>query len=222
MWNRHNVHKMYINIYRNPKTRNWFRYGTLLPLSKRFFDMRRERHNLSQPNQRAAPVAHKFVWPRPTLNVDLSHSAAGTQLTAFSQISAHASDACCHPNTLVPIPIWDFYFDISEWLILSARAWTPALMLHLTNPCTKRKVLSLTKPKGKIYKTKFLGNYITDCTITVLVQSAWDVAHTDSICSEGNNFLMRVLIWHNTIWWQGSSDAGAFGNTKYTFHCHRS
>ena len=33
--------------------------------------------------------------------------------------------------------------------------------LHLTNPCAKRKVLSLTKPKGKIYKTKSLGHYIT-------------------------------------------------------------
>ena len=40
-------------------------------------------------------------------------------------------------------------------------AWTPALMLHLTNPCAKLKVLSLTKPKCKIYKTKSLGNYIT-------------------------------------------------------------
>ena len=80
---------------------------------------------------------------------------------AFSQISAHASSAWHHPNTLVPIPIWDFYFDISEWHILSMRAWTPALMLHLTNPCAKQKVFSLTKPKGKIYKTKSLGNYIT-------------------------------------------------------------
>ena len=53
------------------------------------------------------------------------------------------------------------FWHISEWHILSARAWTPALMLHLTNPCAKRKVLSLTKPKGKIYKTKSLGNYIT-------------------------------------------------------------
>ena len=35
--------------------------------------------------------------------------------------------------------------------------------LHRTNPCAKRKVLSLTKPKGKIYKTKSLGNYITVC-----------------------------------------------------------
>ena len=40
-------------------------------------------------------------------------------------------------------------------------AWTPVLMLHLTNPCTKQKVLSQTKPKGKIYKTKSLGHYIT-------------------------------------------------------------
>ncbi len=34
-------------------------------------------------------------------------------------------------------------------------------MLHLTNPCAKRKVLSLTKPKGKKYKTKSRGHYIT-------------------------------------------------------------
>ena len=33
--------------------------------------------------------------------------------------------------------------------------------LRLTNPCAKRKVLSLTKPKGKIYETKSLGHYIT-------------------------------------------------------------
>ena len=34
-------------------------------------------------------------------------------------------------------------------------------MLHLTNPCAKRKVLNRTKPKDKIYKTKSLGHYIT-------------------------------------------------------------
>ena len=34
--------------------------------------------------------------------------------------------------------------------------------VHLTNPRTKRKVPSLTKPKGKIYKTKSLRNYITN------------------------------------------------------------
>ena len=40
-------------------------------------------------------------------------------------------------------------------------------MLHLTNPCAKRKVLSLTKPKGKIYKTKSLSHYITHGQIHV-------------------------------------------------------
>ena len=118
----------------------------------------------SQPNQRAGPIAHKFVWPHPALLSLLSCSEAGTQLTAFSQIpksSAHASGVWHHSHPLVSIPTWDFYFDISEWYILSVRVWTPALMLHLTNPCTKRKVLGLTKPKGKIYKTKSLGNYIT-------------------------------------------------------------
>ena len=103
----------------------------------------------SQPNQCTAPVAHKVIWP---LKVNLFFRG-GNSTNCFSQISAHASGAWCHPNTLVPIPIWDFYFDIAEWHILSARAWTPVLTLHLTNPCAKQKVLSLTKPKGKIYKT---------------------------------------------------------------------
>ena len=100
----------------------------------------------------------------------LSRSAAGTQLTDFFQIpksSARVSGTWRHSYPLVSFPIWDFYFDISEWHIHSARAWTPALMLHLTNPCAKRKALILTKPKGKIYKTKSLRNYITNRLITV-------------------------------------------------------
>ena len=112
-------------------------------------------------SQRAAPVAHKLVWPRPALNLD-SLVRRQELNSAFSQISAHASGAWRHPHPLISIPIWEFYFDISEWHIPSARAWTPALMLHLTNPCAKRKVLSLTKPKGKICKTKSLHNYITN------------------------------------------------------------
>ena len=97
-----------------------------------------------------------------------SSPEAKTQLTDFSQISkssAHASGAWRHSHLLVPFSIWDFYFDISEWHILPKHVWTPALMLHLTNPCAKRKILSLTKPKGKIYKTKSLGHYITSVLI---------------------------------------------------------
>ena len=115
---------------------------------------------LSTPPTRGARSTQNRLASPSTESQPFS-SEAGTQLTAFSQISAHASGAWRHPNNLVSIPIWDFYFDISEWYILSARAWTPALMLHLTNPCAKRKVLILTKPKGKIYKTKSLRHYIT-------------------------------------------------------------
>ena len=91
-----------------------------------------------------------------------SCSEAGTQLWLFSNPKI--------PQPMLPVhdviyTSWFyflsgffFFFDISEWHILSACAWTPALMLHLTNPCAKRKVLSLTKLKGKIYKTKSLGN----------------------------------------------------------------
>ena len=113
----------------------------------------------TQPTRGACSAQSRLATP--SSDSQLSSSEAGTQLTAFFRIPAHASGAWRHPNTLVSIPIWDFYFDVSEWHILSARAWTPALMLHLTYPCDKRKVLSLTKPKGKIYKTKSLGSYIT-------------------------------------------------------------
>ena len=127
--------------------------------------MRRERHNLSMLTAftSTARSAHsaQIHLASPSSESQPSSSEVGTQLTDFFQISAHASSAWRHPNTLVPIPIWDFYFDISEWHILSVHAWKPALMLHLTNPCTKRKVLILTKPKGKIYKTKSLHNYVT-------------------------------------------------------------
>ena len=115
----------------------------------------------SKPNQRAAPVAHRFVWPRPALNLVSLVQRQELNSLLFSQISAHSSGVWRHSHLLVSIPIWDFYFDISEWHILSACVWTPALMLHLTNPCAKEKVLSLTKPKGKIYKTKSIGNYIS-------------------------------------------------------------
>ena len=85
----------------------------------------------SQLNQRAAPGAPKFVWPRPALNLDslVQRQELNSLLFLKSQkSSAHASGAWRHLHPLASIPIWDFYFDISEWHILSTRAWTPALM----------------------------------------------------------------------------------------------
>ena len=48
------------------------------------------------------------------------------------------------------------------WLLYPppARVNTCAQCGHLTNTCTKWKIPSLTKPKGKMYKTKSLRNYI--------------------------------------------------------------
>ena len=166
---------MFINIYRNPKTRNWFMYETFIHLFEfKGFSTWGERETQSfyadcfyivssQPNQRAASVAHKVVWPRPAL----SRSVAGTQLTDFFQISkssTHASGAWRHSHPLVSIPTWDFYFDTSSQRVNTCVNVAP-------NPCTKRKVLMLTKPKGKIYKTKSLRNYITKRIGSIL---SWD------------------------------------------------
>ena len=89
-----------------------------------------------------------------------SSSEPGNQLWLFSNLSPRFRCVTSFTSR-GHISIWGFCCDISEWHVRSARAWTPALMLHLTNPCAKRKVLSLTKPKDKIYKTKSLGHYIT-------------------------------------------------------------
>ena len=136
--------------------------------------MRRERETIflcwlllhrqfsSQPTRGAPSAQSRLASPRS--ESQLFRSDAGTQLLTFSQIPKILNPRfrCMTSFTsLVPFPVWEFYFDICEWRILPACPWTPALMLHLTNPCAKRKVLSLTKAKGKIYKTKSLGSYIT-------------------------------------------------------------
>ena len=79
--------------------------------------------------------------------------------TDFSQISAHASGAWRHSQLLVLFPIWGFILTS----VNDASSWTPVLMLHLTSPCTKRKVLSLTKPKGKIYIKRNPSAIILHC-----------------------------------------------------------
>ena len=71
----------------------------------------------------------------------------------ISKSSAHRFRAWCHSHPQLHFSIWGFYFDICDCLILPARAWTRALMSTSTHALS-RKVLSQTKPKGKIYKTK--------------------------------------------------------------------
>ena len=63
-------------------------------------------------------------------------------------------------HDVIHIPRSIFYLGFLLWHVRSACVNTCA-HVHLTNPFAERKVLSLTKPKGKIYKTKYLGHYIT-------------------------------------------------------------
>ena len=115
---------------------------------------------LTQPTRGARSAQSRLASPR-----------SESQLTAFFQIPKVLS-ASGHDGIHVPGPI--SYLGFLLWhLWLShpprTRVSTYAQCMHLTNPCTKRKVLSLTQPKGKIYKTKYdnikknLRNYITAC-----------------------------------------------------------
>ena len=138
--------------------------------------MRREIHNLSMLTFLSAP---DHAW-HPVANYwsDLGEPRKSTVFFGRYKLNYSLFSNPENPRRTLPVhdvihiprshSIWDFYFDFSEWHILPARAWTPALMLHLTNSCAKRKVLSLTKPKGKIYKTKSLGHYITRVLVALL------------------------------------------------------
>ena len=172
--------ELHIGNLKTRNSRNWFKSETFIHLFEfKGFSTWGERVTIflcwlllhrqlsTQLTTRSARSA-QIRLGSPSSKSQPSSSEAGTQLTAFSQISAHASGVWRHPNTLVLIPIWGFYFNISEWHIPSERTWTPALMFHLTHVLS-RKVLSLTNPKGKIYKTKSLRHYITVVNCLLLV-----------------------------------------------------
>ena len=141
----------------------------LLPLSLKVFRHKEERGTIFLWRLFHPPHTTCGTHRKPSASSESqpSPSDAKTPLSDFFQFSKILGARFrCMTSFTSPHPvifsIWGIYFAISEWHILPACAWTPALMLHLTNPCAKRKVLSLTKPKGKIYKTQSLGHYITD------------------------------------------------------------
>ena len=156
---------MFINIYRNLKTQNWFRYETFIHLFEfKGFSTWGERDTIflcwlllhrqlsTQPirGTRSAQIC----LASPSSESRLSRLEARTQLTDLFQISKSSAHTSGHDVT--PIPWSQFLSGIFILTSLndtsSLREWIPALMLHLTNSCTKRKVLILSKPKGKIYK----------------------------------------------------------------------
>ena len=85
--------------------------------------------------------------------------------------------------------IWGVYCDICDCHILPARVWTPVLM-SAPNHALSRMVLSLTKLKDKIYKTKndnikkSFRNYIT------IPASQEDLENVELIKNHENYFTM--------------------------------
>ena len=127
MWNRHNVHKMFINIYRNPKTRNsrnWFRYETFYYLWIKGYSTWEERDTIflcwlllhrqlsTQPTRGARSAQSRLASLRSESQP--SRSEAGTQLPAVSQIpksSADTSGAWRHSQS----PGLNSYLGFSFW-----------------------------------------------------------------------------------------------------------
>ena len=137
------------------------------------------------PPSRATPA----VKPRRAPKVNrLLRKLELQPLTFFfksQKSSAHASDAWRHSHHagtfLSGVSIVTSLDDTSVPL---AREQLRSC-LHQTNPCAKRKVLSLTKPKGKIYKTKSLGHYIT--------QSQYNISLSKSVYIWPKRSIMKLL-----------------------------
>ena len=95
-----------------------------------------------------------------------SSSDAKTQLTDFFS-NPQKTPRTLSVHDVIHIPRSHFLFGVSIVTSLNDTSAPRSRehlrsCLHLTNPCAKRKVLSLTKPKGKINKTKSLRHYITN------------------------------------------------------------
>ena len=91
--------------------------------------------------------------PSSRLESQLSRSEFKSQLTEFFSNSKILSAS---GHDVIHVPGFISYLCFLLWQLwlshpLHARVNT---CVHLTNPCTKRKALSLTKQKSNIYKTK--------------------------------------------------------------------
>ena len=110
-----------------------------------------------EPHHVRHPRRKLLVWPRRAPKIDFLRPSLDLNSLLFFQIPKILS-ASGHDVLHVPGPISYLGFLLWHlWLsyLPRPRVNTRTQLTHaLTNPCTKRKVRSLTKPKGKIYKTK--------------------------------------------------------------------
>ena len=157
-----NVHRMSIKIeHKNleiRKTRNDFSVqvrNLLLPLSLKVLWHKDQIHNLSILAFSSPPPSPQHVWHPPQRSPRASESQpsspkAGSTLLLRCLVSTPwlfqnlpkssarfrcvTSLALCNPVSHLGL-LWHLWVTRS----LGARAWTPVLMLHLTNPCAEPK-----------------------------------------------------------------------------------
>ena len=97
---------------------------------------------LFRPPTRVAPATRPLAWLRRASESQPSSPGAELNSTDFLQNSQNpprASGAWRHSHSLALFPIWAIVTSLSHTSASRARAWTPALMLHLSNPCTEPK-----------------------------------------------------------------------------------
>ena len=143
---------------------SWFRYETFITFFKFRFSTQGERGTIftmltvsSDPtNARAQPAANNWTGlaqVRKIKSLRLSPNLNSQLLFKITENPSRSLPGMTSLTFPVLFPIWGFYCDICDCHILPPRAWTPALMSAPTHALSQ-KVLSRTKPKDKIYKTK--------------------------------------------------------------------
>ena len=175
MWNVHRMFITYIHIieHRNPetrKTRNDFLVQVrnfLLPLSLKVLRHKeRYAHSFYSGFSICPPPKKKHVHTRRKASASKRKSTVFLRAELnrlFSNLpksSAHASGAWHHSHLLV---LGFLFWNLWTTHPPRVRVNTCAQVCTKLTYALSRKVLSRTKPKGKIYKTKFLGHYITLC-----------------------------------------------------------
>ena len=152
IWLLWNVHRMSIKIeHRNlemRKTRNDFSVQVrnfLLPLSlKVLWHKEREAQSFYSgffipPN--TCGTRHKGLREQAKTN-RFPPRQVSSQLTDFFKISQNpprSSGAWRHRHSVTLLPMWAIATSLSDTSTPPARARTPVLMLHLSNPCIEPK-----------------------------------------------------------------------------------
>ena len=188
-----------IAIRKTRNTDDFLGSGTklLLPsLSVGFRHEERERHNfsmltirpssalnpLTQSTRVRTPAVHKLHWPRPSLKNELASTKFKSNSKSL-RIPGHRFRAWrhSHPQSYF-LP--GVFIVTSVIVTYSPHARKPALMSAPTHALS-RKVLILTKPKDKIYKTKndnikkSFRNYTTQSEVFIKACRSCYVKKTD-------------------------------------------